>query len=496
MKNICKILFVIFIFAVSALDNSYAAEVIEDDSVPYMPYPERVETVKPAPEPTKKAPAKQTTTKTKKKNTTKKTPAKKKSTATAKKNATPKISSLERGIALMKAERYEAAKPYLLKAIQEERNNPNAWYWYGVYHEKTGGFYQAQYFYSKAVTIDPAFEPLSRVVYYPEDAEKTPLWDPKRPARVYPVATANDGMAIGRGNFPSAPNDPEIPKVPVYTPPEPDANPMDGDAWSPAVYVPPMPEEAPVNNGTPVYNPPKLQRVEAELPELPEITQGNLVTENNYSYKIPGYSNTYTNSENNNVRVDTPLYNPPEPGQVIAKTPKQPAPVIEEEVKPAPAKKTAQVKSAPRKVVKKTEKNEPKKQAKNTKNSTKTVTTEKKKAQVKTENQTKTQVKPTTKTTKPKTETPKPAAPKTPDKPKPEPEKTQQKKAPEPVKPPEPEKKVEPVKPVEQPKQQVEPEQARQSDYLPPVGQTAPDPGTVPETSEVLMPPVGQGSQY
>ena len=480
MKNFCAKLFVILIFVVSA-NNSYAAEVIEDDSVPYMPYPERVETVKPAPEPAKKTPAKQTTNtnKNKKKTTTKRTPAKKKTTTSTKKNTAPKLSSLEQGIALMKAERYEAAKPYLLKAIQEERNNPNAWYWYGVYHERTGGFHQAQYFYSKAITIDPAFEPLSRVVYYPEDTEKTPLWDPKRPARVYPVATANDGMSIGRGNFPSAPNDPEIPKVPVYTPPEPDSNPMDGDAWSPAVYVPPMPEEAPVNIGTPVYNPPNLQRVEAKVPELPEINQENSVVETNYSYKIPGYSNTYAN--NNNVRVDTPLYNPPEPGQVIAKTPAQPAPVVKEEVKKTETKKVEQVKSAPRKVVKKTEKVEPKKQEKNTNTKTKTKTTTKNNAK-------KTQPEPKTVTKKaqPKPEAPKKAEPEAKPKPKTEPEKIQPQKAPEPVKPPETVKEPEPE----------QPEQVRQNEYLPPVGQTAPDPGTVPETSEILMPPVGQENRY
>ena len=282
-----------------------------------MPYPERVEIIKESePAPAPKTPAKKSTT-NKKKNTTKKTSTKKKTT-TKKRAAAPKQSSLERGIALMQQERYEAARPYLLKAIQENRNNPNAWYWYGVYHEKTGKFSQAQYFFTKALAIDPTLEPLSRVVYYPNDDEKTPLWDPKRPARVYPVATKNDGITINTGNFPSAPNDPEIPKVPVYTPPEPDSNPMDGDAWSPSLYVPPSPEE---NKELPIYNPP----------------QANNVTEL-YSYKIPGYSNTYTNIENSNIRADLPLYNPPEPGKVIAQAPQQ----IKEEVKPAIAKKTTQ----------------------------------------------------------------------------------------------------------------------------------------------------------
>ena len=41
-----------------------------------------------------------------------------------------RISSLRQGIALMREERYEAAYPWLQKAVQEERRNPEAWYWY------------------------------------------------------------------------------------------------------------------------------------------------------------------------------------------------------------------------------------------------------------------------------------------------------------------------------------------------------------------------------
>ncbi len=454
MKKIFAILLCIIIFA----DLLEAAEVVVDDSTPYMPYPERIEIVVPAKETPQKTPAKKTAS-SKKKKTTKKAPAKKNAT---KKTSAPKPSSLERGIALMKAERYNDAKPWLLKAIQENRNDPNAWYWYGVYHEKTGGFHQAQYFYSKAVTIDPAFEPLSRVVYYPNDSEKTPLWDPKRPARVYPVATANDGMIIaGRGNFPSAPNDPEIPKVPVYVPPEPGANPTDGDAWSPAVYVPPSPEEISVNYETSVYNPQQIQKTE--------------VAENLYSYKIPGYSNSYVNAENPNVRADVPLYNPPEPGQIIAKAP-APVEVETKEIKIAvPAKKKTQTKTAPRKIVKDSEKR--------TQN-TKTVTSSKSKTKS-VQNVKPTQPKPTEQPkTKTQTQT---AAPQTAvQEPAPVKEQVrkpvQQPKAPEPVK----QKQIE-----EEP---VQPER-KQSEYLPPVGQFMPDPGTVSEP-ENSIPPVGQDSRY
>ncbi|MBR1485927.1 MAG: tetratricopeptide repeat protein [Synergistaceae bacterium] len=502
MKKILAIL----IFIISANSVIYAAETpIEDDSTPYMPYPERIEIIKEVPaQPAPKTQTKQSTTK--KKTTTKKANTTKKST----KKTTKRTSSLERGIALMNEERYEAARPYLQKAIQEERNNPNAWYWYGVYHEKTGKYTQAQYFYSKAVTIDPTLEPLSRVVYYPNDAEKTPLWDSKRPARVYPVATKNDGVTIGSGNFPTAPNDPEIPKVPVYIPPQPDSNPTDGDNWAPALYVPPTPREAQENtvtNAAPVYNPPQPIEIEAE-----------------YTYKIPGYSNTYAAvPEKPDVRADLPLYTPPEPGKIVAQTQNSNDTTRIKEAKPAVAKKTTGNKSAPRKIVKKSTQT----QKQNTKRQTpakKQVTSESKKTteikQTKQNQQTqpkkqqtskpqevkqevkKQETKPTIKEstkkeqpkkvekvekkveTTPKTQVSKPKEPEQKQNVQPKPTQKTTPKAPEP--------KVverEPIKPVVHDE---EPQGINQHvDYLPPVGQAAPDPGTIVEPE---IPPVGQNN--
>lgn len=423
MKKILAV-FLLFILSAGVL---YAED---DDSTPYMPFPEnKPQTAQPQNNTQKKAPAKK---KSVKKKTARKTQAKKK---TVNKAAPKKQTSLEKGIALMNEDRYEAAKPYLLKAIQENRNDPNAWYWYGVYHEKTGGYYQAQYFYSKAVTIDPAFEPLSRVVYYPNDSEKTPLWDPKRPARVYPVATKNDGVAIGHGNFPSAPNDPEVPKVPVYIPPEPGSSPLNGDNWAPAVYVPPNPDELPVREGTPpVYMPPQAENI------IAETRQDNNIAEN-YSYKIPGYSSTYVNDENR--RADMPLYNPPEPNQNVTQAPKQ----TEKKIKTVQPKKES-LSQAPRKVVKQTAK--------------------KKSSPPQTQ-----QAKKTPKTAQPQ-EQPK----------RQEPERRQI--------PPQNTAPARDVEPAEQEQEPPQPER-RQLDYLPPVGQFAPDPGTI---SDMPIPPVGQGSQY
>lgn len=184
---------------------------------------------------------------------------------TGKKLSRPRLSSLQQGMALMRQERYEAAYPWLQKAVQEERRNPEAWYWYGMYHERTAQFEEAQYFYRKAMELDPGFEPFSRVVAYPGDGERVPLWDPKRPARIYPIPTSDHGIAIIPPDSPQArrrpvrpPIDPELPKVPVYTPPEPGAGPFDGDAWQPSVYVPPGRERL-MEGGEPVYTPPETR---------------------------------------------------------------------------------------------------------------------------------------------------------------------------------------------------------------------------------------------
>ncbi|MDR1740626.1 MAG: tetratricopeptide repeat protein [Synergistaceae bacterium] len=158
----------------------------------------------------------------------------------------PQPTALERGIALMDEKRYEAAMPWLQIAVGQERRNPNAWYWYGRCHEAVGQLSQAQFFYTRALKEDPAFPPLSRVVTYPNDADKTPLWDPLRPARVYRVeAHKTDVTSIPPGSpesaqlyaRPAPPAAPDAPRVPVYLPPAPDAAP-DG-SFQPPLYAPP-----------------------------------------------------------------------------------------------------------------------------------------------------------------------------------------------------------------------------------------------------------------
>ncbi len=443
---------IILTLTISAMiaGNVFAAEAPDDDSAVYYPYPnqQQTEQTQPTPPVPPKTPARKKAA-PKKKTPPKKAPAKKSTASQSRKPAPVRQSSLQKGIELMQQERYEQAKPYLLKAIQEERNNPNAWYWYGVYHEKTGGFYQAQYFYTKAVTIDPAFEPLSRVVFYPDDPEKTPLWDPKRPARVYPVDTASVPLNVSR--FPNAPNDPEIPRVPVYTPPEPGTSPLNGDSWNPAVYVPPSPEELTEPSGqSPVYLPPDPAGVVADERQTVDIP----IPDN--QIQRPDNDQIITDRERI-MRVDKPLYNPPEPGQRAAQRQPQktekPRKTVSIQTKPERGKKSATVPEN-------------------------RVVRQKKAASTK-------------QTRKSQTRTPTPRVTASQDV-KPTPPKRNQRQQ---TQTPPPEQRQQTPTPVPPPARQPQPEpqpQRRQSEYLPPVGQYAPDPGTI---SDRPIPPVGQGNQ-
>ncbi|MDR1048147.1 MAG: hypothetical protein LBL51_00195, partial [Synergistaceae bacterium] len=130
---------------------------------------------------------------------------------------------------------------------------------------------------------DPAFPPLSRVVTYPDDGNRKALWDPVRPARVFPVESkgkfpgTEPGIVIVPPGSPEAarlparpPLDPERPKVPVYVPPDP-SDPLPPDVTQLPVYVPPGPPEAERSvqsdgfgsSEVPVYVPP----APAEAPE-------------------------------------------------------------------------------------------------------------------------------------------------------------------------------------------------------------------------------------
>lgn len=273
--------------------------------------------------------------------------------------APPRESALDRGVALMQQERYEAARPWLMRAIQTDRRNAAAWYWYGMYHERTGKFYEAQYFYTKALEHDPTFDPLSRVVAYPGNGEKTPLWDPKRPARVYPIPTDARGMATIPPDAPQAtrrptrpPIDPELPKVPVYVPPEPGASPMDGDAWHPSVYVPPSMADAPMpmEEGAPLYVPPSSEAATAHgfQPSPSPAVLGDRDALDLPQPQAP------TQLRDPVRRVDYPLYRPPLPGEGAATGQQQIAPSSGAGAAPEPTKAPAKKpkRPAPRKIVK------------------------------------------------------------------------------------------------------------------------------------------------
>ncbi len=448
MKRIAVIIMLLAMFATP----SYSAD---DDSTPYMPYPEQSQT---QPKPSKPAPKKKTPAKkpAPKKRTPAKKPAPKKTTP----RAPSKPNSLQQAITLINQGRYNEAKPYLLNAINTDKNDANVWYWYGVWHEKLGCFHEAQYYYTKALKINPSFEPLSRVAYYPNDPDKTPLWDPKRPARVYPVDTGDRNFTrvppFGRDstNFPDAPNDPVIPRVPVYTPPEPGSTPLDGDSWNPAVYVPPSPNDPYVQDGTSLVYVPPQGPLDAERRESIDIE---------IAHREPDVRDISSNNDRDRIiRVDLPLYTPPAPGQRVT-TP--PAPKVSEQPKKSSAtpqpKKQPEV---PRRVVRQQKK----------------TTTAKVSTQPRTQIRTQVQRRSSTTTRTTSTDI-RPVQPQVRREPQRQPSRQQE---------------TQPIQQTQrEPERQPEREPQRQiprQEYLPPVGQFAPDPGTISETS---IPPVGQGNQ-
>ena len=414
----------------------------DDDSTPYMPYTEPTPAQTPAKKTTAASTKKTSTTTKKKAAATKKTATK----TPAKKPAVPKPSFLEQGIALMRQEKYEEAKPYLLRAIQTDKNNPNVWYWYGVYHEKTGKYYQAQYFYSKAVTIDPTFEPLSRIVYQPNDSEKTPLWDPKRPAQLYEIPGASTGGiastppdSLGLSSFPTAPNDPEVPKVPVYTPPSPGSSPLDGDNWQAGIYVPPSHEQLGTQDGSsPVYVPPSPNGT---------ASRGTIIETDSETYRQILEPPAPVARQNH-----TPSYTPPEPGPEVIRLPQQKQTITiptakTQTVTPAQTTTPARQSSVPASRV-------------------------------------------VRQTSTPKKRTSAPAKTSTAKTPVPAPATRAARTVSQDVKPKT--QTVQPVQPEPEHEEPSAPPVPRGTEYMPPVGQFTPDPGTIPEAP---MPPVNQGSQ-
>lgn len=429
----------------------------DDDSTPYMPYPEQPKNETPKPAPKKKTPVKKPAPQ-------KKTPAKKPAPkkTSAKRTAPARPSSLQQAISLINQARYKEAKPYLLNAINANKNDPNVWYWYGVWHEKLGCFHEAQYFYTKALKIDPSFDPLSRVAYYPEDHDKIPLWDPKRPARVYPVETGDKNFtrvppfARDSTSFPDAPQDPVIPRVPVYTPPEPGSTPLEGDSWNAAVYVPPSPDDPYMREGTnPVYVPPQgpLDAEHRETVEI-DITRRETNETNNANY-----------DRDRIIRADLPLYTPPAPGQKVVPAPAPaPAPKVTEQPKKSSGNAQPKQPQVPRRVVR---------QQKSTSSRTSQPRAQTVRQNTNTNRNTQTQRR-----------------------------NTQSRTASSDVRPAQPQRQnqtqrqqeVQQVQPqiTREPEVQQRPQrQQRQQEYLPPVGQYAPDPGTI---SEAPIPPVGQGN--
>jgi|LSQX01.1.fsa_nt_gb hypothetical protein len=149
----------------------------------------------------------------------------------------PKINlSLQQGLVLLEQRYFTRATPLLERAVLEEPGNPTAWHALGrAYHER-GLFSRAQEAYKKALEAEPGYPPLSRILPYPSNDGREPLWDPKRPGRIEALPAATGGFAI------LAPEDSPAPQsnTPVYNPPLPP------DAAEKEMQSPPAPEASSV----------------------------------------------------------------------------------------------------------------------------------------------------------------------------------------------------------------------------------------------------------
>ena len=134
--------------------------------------------------------------------------------------------SLEEAIALIKQKRFQRALPLILCVLREQPENADAWYWFGVWNNKTGNFANAQRYFARALEIDHNYPALSRIVVYPGDPHgKIPLWDPRRPGGIESIYPLREIHVIPPGSpeslRESRPDMEIIPETPVYLPPEP-----------------------------------------------------------------------------------------------------------------------------------------------------------------------------------------------------------------------------------------------------------------------------------
>ncbi|MCL1874931.1 MAG: tetratricopeptide repeat protein [Synergistaceae bacterium] len=134
---------------------------------------------------------------------------------------TDAVNALNEAVSLIKQERYKKATKYILCAVKEQPRNADAWYWFGVWSDRTGNFSNAQKYYTKALEIDPQYPALSRIVVYPRDPyDKNPLWDTIRPPvieTIFPI----DGLIAAASDSMESPGDYDITEIPMYRPPKP-----------------------------------------------------------------------------------------------------------------------------------------------------------------------------------------------------------------------------------------------------------------------------------
>ncbi len=99
--------------------------------------------------------------------------------------------ALEEGLKLLEQRFFTRALVLLERAVLEDPCSADAWYALGRACQEKGLFIKARSAYRRTLEIAPDYGPLSRVLAYPSNDGRMPLWDPKRPPRIedIPVVT-------------------------------------------------------------------------------------------------------------------------------------------------------------------------------------------------------------------------------------------------------------------------------------------------------------------
>jgi hypothetical protein len=207
---------------------------------------------------------------------------------------------LEQGRRLYDQRFFTQALTVLRQAVSHEPKNADCWFAIAQTYEALGYFDEAQDAYRRTLSLAPNHPELSRILTYPGNGGRKPLWDPKRTARISEIPPVSAGFLILPPETAAIPvsRDAAIPKK---QPTQPSTVLPKGTP----TYIPVPSNTAP--QGAPVYIPPSPGTAGPKLPRPAAA-----------AFDVP--------FSRQPQKTETPVYVPPEPGQKVpAYTPPPPS---------------------------------------------------------------------------------------------------------------------------------------------------------------------------